>query len=77
VLIKMNEIRKKYLVTPFFVDQLSFNLSSFRHYYAFIRSEKINKIAIGINDSIAKMTSVGIKSLQGKPNTPRCLYCEL
>jgi hypothetical protein len=31
VLIKMNEIRKKYLVTPFFVDQLSFNLTSFRH----------------------------------------------
>jgi hypothetical protein len=30
VLIKMNEIRKKYLVTPFFVDQLSFNLTSFR-----------------------------------------------
>jgi hypothetical protein len=32
VLIKMNEIRKKYFVTPFFVDQLCFHLTSFRHY---------------------------------------------
>jgi hypothetical protein len=27
-------LRKKYLVTPFFVDQLSFNLTSCRHYRA-------------------------------------------
>jgi hypothetical protein len=57
VLIKMNEIGKKYLVTPFFVDQLSFNLTSFRHNCAFIRSEKIYKIAVSINDSIAKITT--------------------
>jgi hypothetical protein len=59
--IRVNTIRNKYLVTPFFVDQLSFNLTSFRHYRAFIRSEKICKIVVSINDSIAKITSVGIK----------------
>jgi hypothetical protein len=49
------------LVTPFFVDHLSFILTSFRHYRAFIRAEKIYKIAISINDSIAKITSIEIK----------------
>jgi hypothetical protein len=43
------ELWKKYLVTPFFVDQLSFNLTSFRHYPAFIRSEKMYKIAVSIH----------------------------
>jgi hypothetical protein len=42
-------------------------LTGFRHYRAFIRFEKIYKIAVSINDSIAKITSVGIKSSQGKP----------
>jgi hypothetical protein len=56
---------------PLVVDQLGFNLTSFRHYRAFIRSEKnFNKIAVSINDSIAKITSTtAIESLQGNPIT--------
>jgi hypothetical protein len=43
---KSSTLIKKYLVTPFFVDQLIFNLTSFRHYRAFIRSISLSGLSV-------------------------------